>query len=82
VAKVLARGAAGVGLGRAAILAVDEDPTSGLLNLIESIALELRFLASSLGRYDVRDLEPGDLWSPRPGWLGGNGPELSRKDAR
>ena len=50
-AKCLALGASAVGLGRAALLAVDEDPDEGLVRLVECLALELRLLISALGKY-------------------------------
>lgn len=63
-ARALALGATAVGLGRAALLAVDEDPEAGLIRLVEALALELRLLVSALGKYRVADLDPADLWSP------------------
>ena len=60
--KCLALGAAAVGLGRAALLAVDEDPDAGLERLVRCLELELRLLTSALGRYRVADLSPQDLW--------------------
>lgn len=63
-ARALALGATAVGLGRAALLAVDEDPQAGLVRLVEALALELRLLVSALGKYSVTDLDPADLWSP------------------
>jgi methylamine---glutamate N-methyltransferase subunit C len=63
-AKALALGASAVGLGRAALLAVDEDPDSGLVNLVECLALELRLLISALGKYRPDALGPEDVWSP------------------
>lgn len=62
--KALALGARGVGLGRAALLATDEDRESGLLRLVESIALEMRMLVSALGKYAVGSLNTDDLWIP------------------
>ncbi|MCX4775506.1 glutamate synthase-related protein [Streptomyces sp. NBC_01264] len=62
--RALALGATAVGLGRAALLAVDEDPEAGLVRLAEALALELRLLVSALGKYRVADLDPTDLWSP------------------
>lgn len=62
--RALALGARAVGLGRAALLAVDEDPEHGLERLVESIALELRLLISALGKYTVTSLGPEDLWWP------------------
>ncbi len=63
-AKALALGASAVGLGRAALLAVDEDPDAGLVNLVECLALELRLLISALGKYRPDALGPEDVWSP------------------
>ncbi|MEU9531616.1 MULTISPECIES: glutamate synthase-related protein [Streptomyces] len=62
--RALALGAGAVGLGRAALIAVDEDPDRGLVRLAESIALELRLLVSALGKYTVGALAPEDLWWP------------------
>lgn len=62
--RALALGARAVGLGRAALIAVDEDPRHGLERLVESIALELRLLTSALGKYTVSALGPEDLWWP------------------
>ncbi|EGX58020.1 ferredoxin-dependent glutamate synthase [Streptomyces zinciresistens K42] len=63
-AKALAAGARAVGLGRAALLAVDEDPDAGLDRLIAALALELRLLTSALGKYRTGDLDTEDLWHP------------------
>jgi hypothetical protein len=60
--KCLALGARAVGLGRAALLAVDEDADAGLRRLLECLALELRLLISALGRYRADDLGPDDVW--------------------
>ncbi|WP_405900709.1 glutamate synthase-related protein [Streptomyces sp. NBC_00727] len=65
--RALALGATAVGLGRAALIAVDEDPEHGLVRLAESIALELRLLVSALGKYAVGALAPDDLWWPEGG---------------
>ncbi|MFB6816769.1 glutamate synthase-related protein [Streptomyces sp. NPDC056347] len=62
--KALALGARAVGLGRAALLAVDEDAESGLVRLAESIALELRLLISAVGKYDVGALDAEDILLP------------------
>ncbi|MEV7671955.1 glutamate synthase-related protein [Streptomyces sp. NPDC088752] len=64
VLRALALGATAAGLGRAALVAVDEDPEHGLERLVESIALELRLLVSALGKYAVTALGPEDLWWP------------------
>ena len=44
---------AAVGLGRAALLAVDTDDENGLVKLVECLSLELRLLISALGKYHV-----------------------------
>lgn len=64
--KCLALGASAVGLGRAALLAVDEDPADGLTRLVRCLELELRLLVSALGKYQVSQLDPEDLWQPEP----------------
>ncbi|PZT77555.1 MULTISPECIES: glutamate synthase-related protein [unclassified Streptomyces] len=64
VLRALALGAGAAGLGRAALIAVDEDPEHGLIRLADSIALELRLLISALGKYAVAALAPDDLWWP------------------
>ena len=63
-AKCLALGANAVGLGRAALVAVDTDPEDGLVNLVECMALELRMLTSALGKYHVGELAEEDVWAP------------------
>ncbi|WP_433607252.1 glutamate synthase-related protein [Dactylosporangium sp. CA-139114] len=68
--KCIALGARAVGLGRAALLAADEDPESGLERFAACLAFELRLLVSALGRYDATDVAAEDLW-PAPG----NNPE-------
>ncbi|MDI5963335.1 glutamate synthase-related protein [Streptomyces sp. SL13] len=60
--RALALGATAVGLGRAALVAVDEDPRDGLVRLVESLALESRLLISALGKYRVGALGPEDVW--------------------
>ncbi|HWO68245.1 MAG TPA: alpha-hydroxy-acid oxidizing protein, partial [Umezawaea sp.] len=66
-AKCLALGADAAGLGRAALLAVDTDPERGLVNLVECLALELRLLISSVGKYAPWALDADDVWSrPSP----------------
>lgn len=64
VAKCLALGATAVGLGRAALIAVDTDAESGLINLVECLSLELQLLTSALGKYHVGELATEDVWSP------------------
>ncbi|MFJ7095843.1 glutamate synthase-related protein [Streptomyces mirabilis] len=61
--KCLALGARAVGLGRAALAAADEDPKDGLVNFVECLALEIRLLLSSLGKYAVSDLSSEDIWT-------------------
>jgi methylamine---glutamate N-methyltransferase subunit C len=60
--KCLALGARSVGLGRAAVLAVDENPAEGLCNLVEALELELRLLVSALGKYSAAEVGLEDLW--------------------
>jgi hypothetical protein len=67
VAKCLALGANAVGLGRAALIAVDTDAENGLVNLVECLALELQMLTSALGKYHVGALGLEDVWSPDGG---------------
>lgn len=50
-----------VGLGRAALLAVDEDPEQGLVCLAEALALETRLSVSALGKYSADMLTPDDV---------------------
>ncbi|WP_326553360.1 glutamate synthase-related protein [Micromonospora sp. NBC_01813] len=64
VVRALALGARAAGLGRAALLAVDEDPDAGLVRLVESLALECRLLISALGKYTPDALAPEDVWWP------------------
>ena len=63
VAKSLALGATAAGLGRAALVAVDEDPDAGLVNLVDCLALELRMLTSALGKYHCGELGREDVWA-------------------
>jgi len=63
-AKCLALGASAVGLGRAALIALDADARTGLVNLAECLALELRMIASALGKYHVAELSREDVWLP------------------
>ncbi|MFI9504516.1 glutamate synthase-related protein [Nocardia sp. NPDC052566] len=62
--KTLALGATAAGLGRAALIAADEDPDDGLRNLLGSLELELRLLISALGKYRVAELSDEDIWFP------------------
>lgn len=80
IVKSLALGATAAGLGRAALLAVDEDPNHGLIRLIECLTSELCLLVSALGKYSPRALDREDLWSPgtariRSGSLGNPFPD-------
>ncbi|MFJ7204374.1 glutamate synthase-related protein [Streptomyces sp. NPDC098789] len=76
--RALALGASAVGLGRAALLAVDEDPEEGLVRLVAALALEVRLLTSALGKYHTADLSPEDLWDPREPRLPADAPAGSR----
>ncbi|MFC5747191.1 glutamate synthase-related protein [Actinomadura rugatobispora] len=60
----LAEGADAVGLGRAALIAADEDGEDGLRRLAESIGYELRLLTSAVGKYAPGRLGREDLWTP------------------
>lgn len=62
--RSLALGARAVGLGRAALIAVDEDSETGLVRLAEALALETRLLVSALGKYTAAALAPEDVWWP------------------
>ncbi|MFD4456613.1 glutamate synthase-related protein [Nocardia sp. NPDC058480] len=62
--KCLALGASAVGLGRAALIAADEDPDRGLIALLDCLAFELRLMISALGCYRVGDLGAEDVWFP------------------
>ena len=63
VAKSLALGATATGLGRAALVAVDEDPADGLVNLVDCLAVELRMLTSAMGKYHCGELGREDVWA-------------------
>ena len=63
VAKSLALGATATGLGRAALVAVDEDPVDGLVNLVDCLAEELRMLTSAMGKYHCGELGREDVWA-------------------
>ncbi|MGW1177509.1 glutamate synthase-related protein [Kitasatospora sp. NPDC002543] len=67
--KALALGARAVGLGRAALLAADEDPQDGITRLVACLAFELRLLISALGKYAPAALAPEDVWLPDTGAL-------------
>ncbi|SUA77975.1 Ferredoxin-dependent glutamate synthase 1 [Nocardia otitidiscaviarum] len=64
VVKCLALGASATGLGRAALVAADEDLDHGLRNLLAALGLELRLLVSALGKYRIADLAAEDVWLP------------------
>ncbi|PXX71317.1 glutamate synthase (NADPH) GltB2 subunit [Nocardia tenerifensis] len=64
VVKCLALGASAVGLGRAALVAADENTDDGLTNLLAAFELELRLLISALGKYRIADLAAEDIWFP------------------
>ncbi|MFD8015461.1 glutamate synthase, partial [Streptomyces sp. NPDC059762] len=53
--------------GRAALLAVEEDPERGLVRLVEALALELRLLVSAVGKYRADALAHEDVWAPGAG---------------
>ncbi|MFE3645777.1 glutamate synthase-related protein [Streptomyces sp. NPDC059169] len=61
--KCLALGASAVGLGRAALVASDEDPKAGLTNFVDCLALEMRLLISALGKYRVAEVGAEDIWT-------------------
>jgi isopentenyl diphosphate isomerase/L-lactate dehydrogenase-like FMN-dependent dehydrogenase len=79
-AKCLAFGADAVGLGRAALIAVDTDADQGLVNLVQCLALELQMLTSALGKYQVGALGPEDLWRPGPDWSRPSGLDLAEDE--
>jgi isopentenyl diphosphate isomerase/L-lactate dehydrogenase-like FMN-dependent dehydrogenase len=62
--KTLALGATAVGLGRAALIAADEDPGHGVGRLLDCLALELRLLISAVGKYSPAALDGDDIWQP------------------
>jgi methylamine---glutamate N-methyltransferase subunit C len=72
--KALALGARAVGLGRAAIIAADEDPDLGLVRLVDCFGLEFKLLLSALGKYDVGRIGREDVW-PLPAPLAPAGSE-------
>jgi glutamate synthase domain-containing protein 2 len=63
VTKALALGATAAGLGRAALLAVDEDRDEGLIRLVDCLTVELGLLMSALGHYSPAALTHDDLWA-------------------
>jgi methylamine---glutamate N-methyltransferase subunit C len=62
--KALALGARAVGLGRAGLIAADEDPAAGLSRLLACLELELRLLISALGKYTGAAVNGEDVWLP------------------
>ncbi|MES4908361.1 MULTISPECIES: glutamate synthase-related protein [unclassified Streptomyces] len=79
--KAIALGATAVGLGRAALLSVDEDPESGLERFVSCLGLELRLLISALGKYSPRAVGPEDIWpTPDPAAPTGRGAERNLHD--
>ncbi|MFJ7416658.1 glutamate synthase-related protein [Streptomyces sp. NPDC098077] len=62
--KCMALGARAVGLGRAALIATDEDRDHGLTRLVEALDMESRMLISALGKYRADALAPEDVWVP------------------
>ncbi|HEY0165403.1 MAG TPA: glutamate synthase-related protein [Jatrophihabitans sp.] len=73
--KALALGATAVGLGRAALLAVDADPHDGLRRLLDCLAFEARHLISALGKYTGAAVNADDVWWPdRPSVVAGELP--------
>ncbi|MEC3978300.1 glutamate synthase-related protein [Amycolatopsis sp. H20-H5] len=64
VVKALALGVRAAALGRAALIAVDEDRGQGLVRLLDALALESRLLISALGKYRPDALAAEDLWFP------------------
>jgi isopentenyl diphosphate isomerase/L-lactate dehydrogenase-like FMN-dependent dehydrogenase len=68
VVKSLALGSRAAGLGRAALLAADEDQQDGLVRLVECLAFELRLLISAVGKYTPSALGAEDVWPPNGNW--------------
>jgi hypothetical protein len=64
--KCLALGGSAVGLGRAALVSVDEEPGTGLRHLLDCLELEIRMLVSALGKYTAGAVDAEDVW-PAPG---------------
>lgn len=62
--KCLALGATAVGLGRAALIAADEDAQHGVTRFLDCIALEIAQLVSALGKYAPSELDVEDVWPP------------------
>ncbi|WP_370964031.1 glutamate synthase-related protein [Amycolatopsis sp. cg9] len=66
VVKALAHGVRAAALGRAALVAVDEDRAGGLVRLVEALALETRLLISALGKYRPDAVAADDVWPAAP----------------
>ncbi|MFH9643329.1 glutamate synthase-related protein [Streptomyces albidoflavus] len=64
--KSLALGARAVGIGRAAVAAVDAAPEDGLTSLLDCLGLEMRMLISALGKYRPGQLDRDDIWMREP----------------
>jgi isopentenyl diphosphate isomerase/L-lactate dehydrogenase-like FMN-dependent dehydrogenase len=64
--RALALGVRAVAVGRAALIAVDEDPEQGLCRLMSALALETAMLISALGKYTPSAVDRDDLWAPEP----------------
>jgi isopentenyl diphosphate isomerase/L-lactate dehydrogenase-like FMN-dependent dehydrogenase len=64
VVKALALGARAAAIGRAALIAVDEDREHGLSRLLDALAWEARMLISALGKYTASAVSAEDLWLP------------------
>ena len=62
VVKALALGARAAGLGRAALLAADEDPEDGLARLVQCLTLEIQLIVSAMGKYACHEVSGEDLW--------------------
>ncbi|MEU0807688.1 glutamate synthase-related protein [Streptomyces sp. NPDC005970] len=79
--KAIALGATAVGLGRAALLSVDEDAECGLERFVACLALELRLLISALGKYSPGVVGREDVWpTPEPVAHTGHDEERSLRD--
>ncbi|MDX3229331.1 glutamate synthase-related protein [Streptomyces sp. ME19-01-6] len=79
--KAIALGATAVGLGRAALLSVDEDTECGLERFVACLALELRLLISALGKYTPQVVGRKDIWpTPDPAARTGHDKERSLHD--
>jgi hypothetical protein len=59
--KARALGASACGLGRAALLACDEDEHAGLVRLLDALDFELRLLVSALGKYAFGQVDHEDI---------------------